>query len=304
MNEQLADHAEDTITLLLEEVARLEAELRSREAEQMLPSPEKPRVDDNNPADDALRRQVAELTADLVGRDETITVLLEQTQLFEETAAAQHAEWEILHQWVDEVEQRVQGNDVRDLNLEAELDAERRRGESLRQTLERERVAAAARIQALEHSAESQRQFDRSADQGTPAIELQRENHRLRQECARLEGITQAELPPLRQALDTARSELEAAKRDLLRVVDEQERERKESAAAMGELRSKLARESLVNDSQTSAAARPTALTEADERIRAFREHLRELHKSEAQERANRSLSSRLSRLWRNTGPT
>ena len=38
-------------------------------------------------------------------------------------------------------------------------------------------------------------------------------------------------------------------------------------------------------------------------RIRAFREHLKEIHTSETEQRAAAVLAARLSRLWRSTGP-
>ena len=37
------------------------------------------------------------------------------------------------------------------------------------------------------------------------------------------------------------------------------------------------------------------------QRIRAFRQHLKEIHEREAEERAQRTLTARLSRLWRKT---
>jgi chromosome segregation ATPase len=304
MTDQWTEPIEDTITLLMEEVARLESELRYRDEAELARCLNSSPVDKAEPADAGLLRQIEELTADIQGRDETITVLLEQTQLFEESAAAQRAEWEQLHQWVEEVERRVEGKDAREANLEAEIAAERRRGETLRNALESERRAAESRIRALEQAAGSRHTPIERSGEGAANAELQRENQWLREECAQLERAVGAAVGPIRDSLETARCELEESKRELRRVVDEQERERNEAAAALTELRSRLARESLEKKPSSGAAERPRALIEADERIRAFREHLRDLHNREAEERAGRTLSSRLSRLWRTTGPS
>ena len=40
-----------------------------------------------------------------------------------------------------------------------------------------------------------------------------------------------------------------------------------------------------------------------EDRIRALRAHLNEIHQNEAQERSQRRLSARLSRLWHRSGP-
>src|SRR5262245_13822795 len=101
------DATQEALALLQDEVARLEAELRARDEALLHAAP----APDADQADPALVRRVEELTSELAARDETVNLLLEQTQLFEEAAAAQRAEWEQLRGWVEEVEARVQGRD-------------------------------------------------------------------------------------------------------------------------------------------------------------------------------------------------
>jgi hypothetical protein len=106
--------------------------------------------------------------------------------------------------------------------------------------------------------------------------------------------------------LDAALRELDEVQRNFRVVSDEQQREKNEYQAELSAMRSRIASESAEKKIMEEPAAlgeRQGSALEADERIRAFREHLRELHKNEAEQRAGRSLASRLSRLWRSTGP-
>jgi hypothetical protein len=137
-------------------------------------------------------------------------------------------------------------------------------------------------------------------------LELAAENRRLRTEvesCRR----SAAEAEELGRRLAASLAELGQARRELQQLEDERQRERAEHEAEVGALRSELARESLrrqvATDSGLPPAEAPASAIEADERIRAFRQHLKELHEKEAARRAERSIASRLSRLWKHTGP-
>lgn len=275
----------ETVALLLDEVARLEAELRARDeaaahvVDPPMPGPEGPG-----------HGRLAELTAELAGRDETIAILLEQARLFEEAAAAQRAEWEQLVQWVEEVERRVEGQGAAS---SGELAAERRRHDADRAEWEAQSTRMRRELEAL-----------RAAPTGGAASVLEAELRQLRARCAALEHDADG-LEPLRAAQSAAAREIERLRNELERAQDERTRERREAEAALAASRSELAQARLV---QPPGAAPPTHAArtdelDPDERIRAFRQHLRELHDREAEQRAGRSLSSRLSRLWRHTGP-
>jgi chromosome segregation ATPase len=311
MAEPWTETTEETVALLLEEIARLEAELRARDDADRVETPNEPIAAPVSP-DPALLRQIEELTAELAGRDETITVLLEQAELFEQAATAQRAEWDQLHQWVQEVEQRVEGKDSREADLEAELLVERRRGEAQRQSMDVERKAAETRRNSLEREIEDLRAKVSRHQEGISSDgiveELERENRWLRDARARLEQAASASnaVGPLTERLDTALRELDEVKKNFRLVSDEQRREKNEYEAELSAMRSQYANESAQKKAVEEEAARNErqgSAIEADERIRAFREHLRELHKTEAEQRAGRSLASRLSRLWRSTGP-
>jgi hypothetical protein len=317
MAEPWTETTEETVALLLEEIARLESELRARdEADRLQAETEAETRSEPIAApaapDAGLVRQIEELNAELAGRDETITVLLEQAELFEQAATAQRAEWDQLHQWVQEVEQRVEGKDSRETELETELQVERRRAESQRQAIDVERKAAESRRHTLEREVEDLRAKLSRHHEGISSDgvveELERENRWLRDACARLEAAACASnaVGPLTERLDLALRELDEVKKNFRFVSDEQRREKNEYEAELSSMRSRFASESAQKKAMEEQAARDErqgSAIEADERIRAFREHLRELHKNEAEQRAGRSLASRLSRLWRSTGP-
>ena len=99
----------ETIALLQEEIARLEAELLAHE--ETGPSSEHTdRLRDAPGGPDGLpnQQELDRLGAELAARDETINLLLDQLRLVEEAESASRAEWEQLAQWVAEVEQRVE----------------------------------------------------------------------------------------------------------------------------------------------------------------------------------------------------
>lgn len=306
------DPSQDTLVLLQEEIARLEAELRARDE-----SPPDPAGADagggGRGAPDGSDERVAGLLADLAGRDETVEILLEQSRLYEEAAAAQRAEWEQLNQWVEEVERRLDGRDADGPRLRAELEAERDRAEALRRAGESDRRGWEAQRSGLEREAQILRDqlagHRRGADdrEGAALVELAAENRRLRVACETL-GESAAEAEGLGRRLAAALADLDQARHDLRHAEDERRREQMEHEAEAVALRSRLASEALLGqpEPQPAGAAAEPGRSEAmdpDERIRAFRQHLREVHEDEAARRAGRSISARLSRIWRHTGP-
>jgi hypothetical protein len=307
----------DTIALLHEEIARLEAELHARDEVLFESQAESAPVVDVSSISEESRRQIDLLNSELISRDETIGMLLEQTRLLEEAEATSRAEWEQLRQWIEEVERRVEQRDGDGLDLQAELEAERRRGEAQRVEAEGERRRSEAQRLAMEKEVEQLRSMlaqvaSRSeVDSASVAVEaLEAENQRLRdasREWART-SVVAAEVEPLRMRLEEATKERDDLKREIQQLQDDHERERNEHEAALGALRSQMVLESIRrHEEQVEAAALPSstpnALLEADERIRAFRQHLREIHEVEEEQRMKRGLAARLSRLWRNTGP-
>lgn len=312
---------EETIALLQEEIVRLENELRARDEGRTDAGDPEP----SGPGDEAfgvgLRAQVASLTAELAAREETIHLLLEQARLTEQAEAAEQANWEQLNRWVEEIEQRVeQGGGPEAADLRSTLDAERRRFDGERLEIQTERRAWETTRRGLEAEvgklretlAQAARQPGKEGDAVLEALE--QENRQLRQAMAETAQLSAAaaEADGLRQRIMTVEQELAKVEKDLRQTVDDLQRERNEHTAIVSGLRSQIARDSLKRqeehvlasvESEGSVSGDGTSLLAVDERIRAFRQHLRDIHEQEEHERAQKRLSARLSRLWHKTGP-
>jgi hypothetical protein len=310
---------QETIALLEEEIARLEAELRMRELA-MMTEVDDLRDDAGRPRpghDPGSEPQVRRLQDELAAREETIALLLEQVRLADEAEAASHAEWEQLHLWVQELERRVaeRGDAEPAPELRAELEAERRGAEVLRQSAEKaerswdvERRALVAEVERL------RARFTEVAGQSDTSIAavraLEHENQALREAHALLARTTVPahDLDGLLYDLKVLQQKHDALVQELENERDHRRRERNEHEASLSALRTQLARDSLRRQEEqvraagvgVAPAAGETPL-EADMRIRAFREHLKEIHRDESEQRMRRSLAARLSRLWNHT---
>lgn len=310
--------AEDTFALLLDEIARLESELATRDAElqQRAAAPALPYSEGPSEQERDLRKQVQTLIHEISERDETLALLLEHLSLYETAAAAQQAEWEQLHEWVAQVERRVEGREFNDSELRDELETQRQRADGLQVAIESERRAAENDRRQQERELERLR--NQVASAGDPAevdarlATLEEENLKLRAALSAVEVAEQSvkEHEELTFHLANMSAQLEEARRELVVVVDERLRERNESAAEIAALKSELAQQSLARISESTTVlsgegpAGASSAIEADERIRAFRLHLKELHEREAARRKQSGLAGRLSRLWHHTGPT
>jgi chromosome segregation ATPase len=312
---------QDTVLLLQEEIARLEEELRLRDE---VPAPGDGASADapaaaSAPADSGLTDRVAELTAEISRRDETIALLVEEIQRFEEAEEASRTEWEQLNQWVTEVERRVDSRDKQDSGLAQELSTERRKAESLRQALETERRTWESQRRPLEQEVErlraqlgelaKRKQVDSDSELAVAALEG--ENRRLRKMCDDLTRAAAAagEVESLRKEVRAAHAKLDEAEAKVRTLSDDLERERKEHDTAISALRSQMARGGAVRreadgEPDSASVVQDLSLVSAEERMQAFRQHLQEIHQRELEERAQKRLSARLSRLWRRTGPS
>lgn len=309
------DYYQETVSLLQEEIVRLENELRSRDESAGVPSDHAPRDDK---ADQAAARQVESLLAELANREETINLLLEQSRLFEEAESAHQANWDQINQWVQELERRVESGGAGGSAARDELEAERRKTQMEREQHEAERRAFEAQRQTWEAEAEKLRALVTQSQAPGGAADtvlkgLEQENRRLRGAAAELARVSAvaAEAGDLRQRLQLAQDELASARSEHQKALDDLQRERQEHDLALTGIRSQLAHDSLKRqEEQVKAAVAPAVEIgeanpnlSADERIRAFRQHLKDIHEREETERAQKKLSVRLSRLWRNTGP-
>lgn len=259
---------EDTTALYQAEIERLEAELAARDAAAATQGPG---------ADHESARRVHELTIELAIRDETIAQLWDHLREREEAEAAAEADWDDVQRLIEELEGRLgaSGSSSPDGDR-ARWVEERRAWDDQRAYLESEIAELRAR---LRHSVQAARAGDSNTT--SRITELEAENQRLHEACRRLPQLeaTAKEVEDLRRRVPAA----ETAGMDLSQSWSR----RNGNAATSGSRSSKSA-------SRLSAAD----LT-PDERIRALRQHLREVHEREQEERKNGQLKARLVRLWK-----
>jgi myosin heavy subunit len=319
------DGALETIQLLHDEIARLEEELRLRD--EALAAAARVEADCAAPAApfgtvvaEAAARQIETLSAEVAERDQTIAELFDHVRRLEEAEAAGRADWEQLQHWVEQVEQRIDLLDRTEEGLAQELAAERHKAEALRRDAETERRVAATRSHELaQENARLRAQLadlaGRNDDGALAALAmLEHENAQLRRRSQELERCAGAwsEVEGLRSQVEALQAELDATRQELRRTQHERDELRHEHEAAQAELRGQrvvipvplpseaprtdLPTGPLVRRPQT--ASNPAAQLSADERIRALRLHLQEIHQREQEERDRRRLVARLSRLW------
>ena len=136
------------------------------------------------------------------------------------------------------------------------------------------------------------------------------ENRRLRDTCHSLvrSSAQAAEAGRLRVEWNASQVQLEEARRELRQSLDDRDRERKEFEAELAGPRRApecpRAGRPRPRAPAPPLAPRPFPETQLDDRIRALRQHLREIHDDEQKERAQNRFTARLSRLWRHTSPT
>jgi len=321
----------ETIALLQEEIVRLEQELQVRGD-----GPWETVSTGVASAEDEFKRsaasesaavahdEVERLTCELASREETVVLLLDQLSLLEEARTADRAEWEQLAGWVVELEQRVEGQDEDALcRLQARLGDQQREAEELRTKLEQhrrgwevQRQVYEGKIARLQEGLAQAQAFPRAVedDDGQddlvsgPDIEvvkaLQEENLRLaaRQEIAERTAAESSDA--LHSRLGEVQNERDEVRRQLEQFQDERRRERLEYEATCAELRTRHSQASRVQLEAPQPVKTPEDhALEPDLRLRALRQHLMEIHQGEEEERRQRSLTARLSRLWSRTSP-
>jgi chromosome segregation ATPase len=145
---------------------------------------------------------------------------------------------------------------------------------------------------------------------GAAAERLQEENHRLRAAWQELQERSDAGGAADRSSARLAEimNERDALRGQIGRISDEMRRERLEHEAALAELQARLAHASLARSEEAKPATRspadaPSPERDAELRVRALRQHLLEIHHREEEERSQKRLVARLSRLWSRTSP-
>lgn len=315
----------DTFTLLQEEIARLESELRLRDetAQREL---EHPPIDDS----ETVRRldaRITELQDELASREDTIAFLLDQLVAIEQSTTAERAEWEQLSQWVNRIEERVDSKERDSDSLLSDLEAARAElanreqfikseqrawdAQRLAWTREVEELRSQITNLALQSTAHSQRSTNEADETDTTVLRvMEEENRRLRQTCFELTKAvaSTAELDELRAEAELLRGQLKTAQEEARKLSDEGQRVKLEHETAIAAIKTQKAREAVVTvdtdlNPKSSLLATTVSDVSIDERIRAFRQHLQEVHQREEDERTHTSLTTKLSKLWHKSRP-
>jgi hypothetical protein len=325
----------ETISLLQDEIARLEQELDLLHGGQTEPSAADLA---SSESDDAAAgraepaasgaSEVEGLKSELADRDATIRMLLDELSRVEAAQEATRAEWEHLAAWVDELERRVETQDGESLHeIQRRLEVQEQKAEAIKTKSERDRrdwesqrqiyQTEIARLNAaLEQTLNTAGalvghdcQVETEQGQGALVVEaLQAENLRLR--AAWQELVERTAANDRSDSLEAKLAEAEQDRQQVLRQVgqleDQAKRDRLEHQATVAELEARLSQASASLAQGSSLEARPAGISpslEVELRIQALRRHLVESDEREKEERREKRLVTRLSRLWSRTGP-
>jgi chromosome segregation ATPase len=231
-------------------------------------------------------------TATLVGRLEELLDELEQSdrriremeQLLrgsDEAAQAEREERRHIENWVSDIEQRV-------LQREEEMSAQTQTLQNRLQQACRERSEFEERMRQYALAAGS-------SDVSRQELERLREkNHELGQQMGALQETCDQLKRELQQAQNAANAgQATGASPD---VREEQVRLAQEKALLA---RQQVELASMRSELERVAQPQQRPGRDIDNRMRAFREHLREIHEEEKIVQSERGLASRLSQLWR-----
>jgi hypothetical protein len=330
----ISDYLE-TIAILQAEVARLEQELQfHNERQSEAPLYDEASFPDETEAARGLENvggepdQVAPFEAELVSRDETIRLLLDELSRVEEAQAATQSEWEHLAGWVTELEHRVEGQDREALlQFENRLAGEQQKVSALQVKSEQDRGAWEAQrriyqeeitrlqeaLDQIAKNAEAPGTNEGRVTQGREADDnvveaLQAENLRLRAGWEEL--VERRAAADRSEALEAKLAETvnehHQLRRQLEQIEDERKRERLLYEANAAELQARLSQASLTQPHEPTLEKGPervSAERDIELRVRALRQHLLEVDQREKEERRQKQLINRLSRLWTRTGP-
>ena len=284
------DFDESDSDILRAEIEHLQTELTRRESEieELLAlghvaAPSDELIDENDTA--RLVTRLEQLLDELQQSDVRVRSLEKLLQISEEATVAEHAERDQLAKWVSEIESRVADREQQwrssQERLEANVQEATRRYERAEENVQR---IAEANVQDLQRDLQDQ------------VTELNQRNAKLSKELT----ATESELDALNELISKtgmSRSEIEA--------LNERQAEIRQHEIQMAQDRATVARQraeiAAMREELEKASAVPIApsIENPDQRIRQFREHLREIHESEQEEKRQRSLGGRISRLFK-----
>lgn len=280
----------ETFALLQSEVEHLQNELAQRDArlEELTATADAgdhsvASVSNCEPSETAaLVDRLEQLLDELNQSDERMATMEELLRLAEEANVADREERRQIDGWVGDIECRI---GEKESEWTAEMDVLRQRIEEVSE----ERNRLELRIGQAGASKEQQAEFQRILLQVRGQADAMR---------ARLDE-SEAEKAQLEARLEELNGE--GLEKLLQQRVDEVMREERlihaQEQATMARERAELSRVKM--ELERSRESKMDGQNEIDGKFRAFRDHLKDLQVQESQEKQERSLSSRLSKLWK-----
>ena len=278
MNDLPPAEAAAEIELLRAEIEQLQYELAERDAQLMeAGGADQPEAEVDDTATRHLVDRLEQLLDELQQSDGRMNALEELLQASEESTRAEQEERRQLEGWVADIETRI-------VEREANWKAETKRLQRRLDEVNEERTQLAERLKLAAESS--------SDPKSGPALleHLRAENLRLQQ------ALDQT---------DEERTRLDKQLRELqveLSQSSDLETELRQERLLLAQERAAVTREQAELAAQRSELEhqpknRPAC--EIDDRVRVFREHLREIHDSERETRIEQTLTSRLARIWK-----
>ncbi|MDA0659218.1 MAG: FHA domain-containing protein [Planctomycetota bacterium] len=276
--------SDETLQLLQEEIVNLQQQLQEQiiETDRLRTKHQAPSHDSPltaTPSTDSIKPQrTLELLDELERSDERIASLEELLLITEEASLAEQEERRQIEAWIGEVEIRF---GQREAETTAEMEVFKRK---LHDTLA-ERNRLEVRLQAAASPQGSREAFQETLDQlRTQNSTLVAELEQQQQHVSSLERNVEQ----LKEQLDP-----DALQRRLDDAVREERLQMAQERAEMARQRVAMARE-LEQIPQTHRRADPDSET----KFKALRQHLKEIHVQEQQDKKERSIGSRLAKLW------
>lgn len=285
-----SDSKDEEIELLKMEIEQLRFELSERENETSF---DEGPVHNDNPVDDdqtlQLVNRLEELLEELKVSDERVRDLEELLQYSDEAARAEKEERQQLESWVTEIEQRVS-------QREAESEAE------LNRVLSQLEEAQAQRQHVEMHFKKMLQSNDSNVTEASKEV-IQRSRAQIEELQKKLAEANQqveqlGEKASHEDVEVKAKEELLEMEQKLMKMQVETSQERAEMARQRADL------ENLKDELESKLAAAKNG-DNADSRFQAMRQHLRDIHEEEKQaqeEKRQKSLSGRISRLLTRVG--
>lgn len=230
----------------------------------------------------AVEERIVTLNDELDRTDERVATLQELLSITEEANLAEQEERQQIQAWIDEVEIRL-GQREGELVVENQI---------LQEKLEQAYEERNHLEMSLEHAVSNS---DAEQVHSQTLETLRQQNTAIADELEQMRkqnDVLQQEVVSLRSTHDP--ESIEQQVNELVRV---ERLEIAQERAAMARQRASLAKEL---DSMEDVADRGGKRTsEPEQRFQAFRQHLKEIHQKQEEERKEQSLASRLTQLWR-----